>query len=158
MTIQSRIEALEAELAELKKEVGKGEWPRPGDKYFFINNTGNTDSDTEDYACNLNGESLSDERRIFLGIFKDKESAQRKLDIVKAVFPSEVWVPSYGDKVWMAWPLRSSAMELWEASHSQLIMLARGAVHRTQESAETYREKLIAYGKYLADMRRPSCE
>lgn len=127
---QTKLEALEKEIAELKKQVCecKEEWPKTRDIYYYI-------TDGQISTSQWYGVYIDKDRRDFLGVFKTKEEAERKLSLIKALCPAKRWIPKKDELYWVS---GNDTDFIWEGDEDDGHFLMRGDVHKTKGGADEY--------------------
>lgn len=141
---QQKIAQATALLEEVKKAPcgcgEKAEWPESGEKYFSI---------TEYGVCefaNYN-EEITYKARDFLGIFKTREEAERKLAIVKALCPASVWLPKLNFDYYF-WNGKFADDQGMTDHAVDFLIIAHGNCFPKTEEGKAQCE---AYGKALSD-------
>lgn len=130
---QTKLEALEKELAELNKQVCEcKQWPQIDDIYHHMESGIVSHSYWENDA-------IDNHRRNFLGVFKTKEEVEKKLALVKGLVPSKRWRPERSEPYWYL-EVNSFEPKLtsWVENTFHVSGLMRGNVHKTKGDAEEY--------------------
>lgn len=129
----------------IKKMENEKEWPKEGNLYFYINSHSDIDS------ARFDNDGFDSARQSFLGIFRTEAEAQLKLNLIKALCPSKVWVPEEEEKYFF-WEtsLNQARFRYWYiVNQFDSFCLARGNCFKTQQEAEAYGATLKAYADYL---------
>lgn len=146
MTLHEQYEKTKAELDRLGKliEEGKDEWPKEGDKYWYIPGDGMIvdvlwDNDRLDNAI-----------KSFLGVYRTKEEAEAKRDVVMTTMsPTKRWIPEMYQKYWYVRDDANADTTRWDNDGIDHFRLATNNVFRTVEEAKAYATLLTEYGKKI---------
>ncbi len=139
------LEEIKQQIKELSEAVakleGKEEWPRIADAYYSIQ-TGTVG------IYSWANQDFDKNNRDFLGVYRTEEEAQLKLNLIKALCPSKVWVPTIDENYWW-WHDPNAVDDIWDGAGWDSINLSIGNCFKTKEEAEAYGATLKAWADYL---------
>ena len=150
------LETLKEKVKEMQAEIERIESDGGGDKGLSVLGWSSLPSGQGYYLAqrgfvtHSGGPSEMEDIELFLGAFKTKAQALTKLNLVKALCPSSVWVPEGHDTYWN-WGGNSSTSLIWVKDYYDKCALAQGNVHKTKEAAEAYGVALKAWSDLLVN-------